>query len=236
MSHTSPRARAGLLVLAVGATLTLPALPAAADEDAQACLDAGNVWVVVQQGDAVDDGCATEFANGIEALTSAGFEPDVSDGFVAKIDAEPSDPGPEDWWSYWFLEPGGEWVSYQVGAEESEPEAGTVQGWRLWDSYSTQAEAPTVDPLAADGESSGEATPSESAAPEATEATETAETEATDSADAEATTSEDSGTTDADTSEGDDDGLPVGTLVGVGALVVLAAVGVLLWIRRRPTP
>lgn len=231
MSHPSPRARAGLLVLAVGATLTLPALPAAADEDAQACLDAGNVWVVVQQGDAVDDGCATEFANGIEALTSAGFEPDVSDGFVAKIDAEPSDPGPEDWWSYWFLEPGGEWVSYQVGAEESEPEAGTVQGWRLWDSYSTQAEAPTVDPLATDDQSSGEASPSESAAAsEETGAAESAEAEA------EASTSEDSATTDAEPSEGDDDGLPVGTVVGVGALVVLGAVGVLLWIRRRPTP
>ncbi|GAB3822613.1 hypothetical protein GCM10028820_33630 [Tessaracoccus terricola] len=144
--HTT---RTGFAAAAVAlVAMAVPTGFAAADE-AGDCLVDGNVWVVVEQGDAViAEGCATDFGTGLEALTSAGIAYEAPGGFVSSIGGEPSDPGPEDWWSYWSATPAEdgalEWESYLVGAGESQPEAGTVEGWRLATSWSEQAPPPSL--------------------------------------------------------------------------------------------
>lgn len=146
-----PRTVAAAL-LGVGLLAAATTLPASADDAAEACVSAGNVWVVVDVDGDVSGGCATEFATGLEALASAGFAYTAPGGFVATIDGAPNPAGAQDWWSYWNNTPGDDgvyagWESYQVGAAEAKPVAGSVEGWRLWHSWETMAEAPTVNPV-----------------------------------------------------------------------------------------
>lgn len=161
-------------VLAAGAAFTAAATFAAADQDtAQACLDAGNVWVHVEYADTDAEGaCATDFTTGKEALLSAGFVPaeDQFPGMVSSINGQPAEPGPEDWWSSWYMEPAadgtaGEWQFHEVGYTESQPEAGSVEAWRLQTSWSASVQ-PQVDPLAAGEEPAEPADPETPAEPE----------------------------------------------------------------------
>lgn len=136
----------------LAASLGFAAAPALADDfdTAADCLAADNVWVVVEADDDVFEGCATEFATGLEALTSAGFDYSAAGGFVSEIEGLPVEPGEQDWWSYWHAEPTtggtvGGWESYMVGAASSEPEPGTIEGWRLWHSFDFET-APAEPP------------------------------------------------------------------------------------------
>lgn len=147
-SHTTRLSLTALAVVSLG--VGVPVLHASAEPSpTTACVDAGNVWVHVEFKDTVDGGCATEFATGVVALESAGFDVIASeDGFVNTLDGEPSDRGPEDWWSYAYAgEDSTEWTFYQVGATASAPVAGSIEAWRLMTTYSQDVSSlPLVDP------------------------------------------------------------------------------------------
>ena len=146
--------RVGIAAISISLLgLGLPATFAAADEDDD-CLLAGNVWVVVEHDNGTVTGCATEFGTGFEALTSAGIEFTEAGGFVQTIAGEPTEAGAQDWWSYWSATPTddgapAQWVSYLVGAADSEPQPGTVEGWRLAHSW-TDAPAPATQVILGD--------------------------------------------------------------------------------------
>lgn len=168
MSFVQKRTRIGIAASAIALlALAIPSGFAAADE-AGDCLVAGNVWVVVEHDSGSLDGCATAFGTGMEALTSAGIAYEAPGGFVSTIGGEPTAPGAEDWWSYWSGTPGDDgaltWASYETGAAESAPVAGTVEGWRLAHSFSEQAPAPSLAAVAFP-EASPTPTVSESPAP-----------------------------------------------------------------------
>lgn len=178
MSHPQRRTtRLALTALVAGGLgLGLPLLQASAEpSDATVCTEAGNVWVHVETDDVVEGGCATDFATGIAALASAGFDVEASsDGFLTTINGEPSDRGAEDWWSYAHsdAELSG-WEFYEVGATQSEPAAGSIEGWRLMHTFDQSVSTlPTTAPaeLLAEVEPtpSPSATPSPTASPSAT--------------------------------------------------------------------
>lgn len=98
------------------------------------------VWVVVQNQDGSSAKCATDYADGIAALTSAGFVPTVVGStygdYVSQIDGNPSDTGSA-WWSLCTgsldavtgaINP---WTVSAVGATEVKPDQATVVGWRM---------------------------------------------------------------------------------------------------------
>lgn len=196
MSSVHQRIGTAATAIAIAA-LSLPLATAHAAEPDD-CVADGNVWVVVQHEAGTTGGCATEFADGFEVLTSAGIPHLAEGGFMTTIDGEPQAPGAEDWWSYWTATPGDDgslaWESYEVGPGDARPEGGSVEGWRLAHSFTEQAPPPEVQNL---GDAAGQ----------------------------------DPAASDEDTDEA---GSPVGLLVGVGAVVLVAAVGgVVLWRRRR---
>ena len=114
----------------------------------RACLDDNNVWVVVEFDDETKNACASEFATGLQALESAGFTAVTSeDGFLTTIDAEPSTPEAEDWWAYAHADAElSAWEFYEMGAGESQPVAGSIEGWRLLHSFDAEDTFPQVSP------------------------------------------------------------------------------------------
>lgn len=218
MSSTLQR-RLALSTAALVALGVIAVAPSAhADGTAAECVAAGNVWVHVEYDDTVTGACATEFATGTEALVSTGLAADQG-VFYTTIDGVTSED-PE-WWSLWTapVEDGqlGEWTFSQVGAGDLKPEAGQVIGWRLLPDYNKPQEAPQHDPLAQQ---------EPAASPEATAA---GSTSAAPSADASPSAS----AAPADDAADADTGTPTGTIVGVAAVALLAALGGLIWWRRR---
>lgn len=128
---------AGIAVtLAMPGSMLMSSANAHAAETAADCLEAHNVWVVVQDYDREPaGGCATSFATGYEAMVSAGFDVN-GEGFVCQIDGAPETCSlDEAWWSYWHLAPttGGwdNWEFSELGLSSYQPQPGTVEGWRL---------------------------------------------------------------------------------------------------------
>lgn len=144
-----------------GAMLAVPVGAVAAPAPAgEACVGDEGVTVVVDftdLGGEIEVACAEGAPDsGREALEAAGFTPEDSEpGMICTIDDQP-DPCPEEFdgnfWSYWHAEAGGDWESYMVGADESEPAPGEIEGWR----YSTGEEGPQITPAALLGEDAGE--------------------------------------------------------------------------------
>lgn len=155
-----------VLLLAALLVIAIPPAPATASEGA--CAGADGVTVVVDAtdiGGAIVTRCATgDPATGRRALESAGFVvTDAQPGMICAIDAQP-DPCPTtfegSYWSYWHGSAGSDWVSYQVGADSSDPVPGEVEGWRYNDgstgpgiapadvvaAVATQAAAPSPTP------------------------------------------------------------------------------------------
>ena len=112
------------------------------------CPNGEGVTVVVDPGDlggSVVVRCAASSpANGLEALTAAGFGVDVTvrfSGFVCRIGVTvngvrrpQSDPcvdtPPADaYWSYWVADLGGPWCYSELGATARTPVRGTIEGW-----------------------------------------------------------------------------------------------------------
>ncbi len=215
-------------LVAVGMS-ALAAPTASAEGTALECTDAGNVWIHIEHGDVVTGDCATEFATVSEAMVNTGLAADQGSFYTVVDGVTSEDP---QWWSLWTapVEDGalGEWSFAQVGAGELEPEPGSVVGWRLLEDWNEPEEAPQEDPFAGSGESmaspSAEASESEaspSATAEAAESSATAEPVAAVNTAAE---------TD---DEAEESGVPVGTIVGIAAVVAIGAIGGIIWWRRR---
>lgn len=239
-----PAVLIAVLALAVPATAAAAAPPAssaapvvaafAASVTGEACTGPDGVTVVVDLtdlGGAVEVGCADgDPATGREALESAGFVPtDSSPGFICAVEGLP-DPCPEEfdgsYWSYWTAEATGDWVAQTEGADTTDPVPGSIEGWR----YNDGATGPGVAPAALVGTAAGGATTDDASAPppdSAEPAPTDASGEAADEAAGEA----------ADEAAGDgsdpDEGFPVGTALGVGALLALLATVAVLLVRRR---
>ncbi|TDE95958.1 hypothetical protein EXU48_06830 [Occultella glacieicola] len=172
-------------------------------------------------GGEVEIGCAEgDPASGREALELAGFAPvNSSSGLLCTIDSQPDPcPGPDEFdgnfWSYWSAEPGAEWVSYQVGADGSDPAVGSFEGWRYFDGTA----GPTVTAADVAAAAGGDGP--------AQESTETsAEEQAT--GDASESTDPDAAAEDADS------GVPVGLIAGLAAVAAVIVVATLVARRRR---
>lgn len=217
---------ASAALIAVGMS-AVTATTAAADDTALDCVEAGNVWVHVEYDDVVTGACATEFATVTEAMVTTELAADQGSFYTTVDGVTSEDP---QWWSLWTAPVAdgalGDWEFAQVGAAELAPEAGSVVGWRLLEDYNEPQEAPAHDPIA----ESGDATPSASA-------------EATESASAEATAESSSAAPSASASpvaisaeepaESEESGVPTGTIIGIVAVVAVAAIGGLIWWRRR---
>lgn len=120
--------------LILTALAPIPSANAEAFPEATGCLAAGNVWVLVERDTGAQaGGCATEFGDGLEALQSAGFTVNHSDGFITHIGGHPTGAADQMYWSYWQLGTGAaaQWQYSQLGAALSSPEPGTVEGWRF---------------------------------------------------------------------------------------------------------
>lgn len=130
------RLGAGLAAAALAVT-ALAASPAPAATAREACLRAGNAWVVVENGSSVQTGCGSDLSNGFAALRSAGFKLEVKDGFLEQINGAPATPDRfKNYWSYWSARPnqGGDFTGYiysQVGGGISKPQPGSVEVWRF---------------------------------------------------------------------------------------------------------
>lgn len=175
-------ATAALAIGAVGMAVLAGGTPALAAD--ASCSD--GVTVVVDFTDVTVDGQAgtVEVAcadgdpeNGRAALVAAGFTvTDSQPGFLCAIDSRP-DPCPEtfdgSFWSYWHATPDGEWTSYQVGADSSDPIPGRIEGWRYNDGTTPPGIAPgdvadavatstpATDPQEAPGDEPGTEPPGE---------------------------------------------------------------------------
>lgn len=127
--------------LLLGALVAIGSPPVPAHASDGACADGDGVTVVVDAtdvGGSVAVGCAPgDPASGREALESAGFvATDSQPGMICAIDAQP-DPCPAtfegSYWAYWSSTADGDWTSYQVGADSSDPVPGEIEGWRYND-------------------------------------------------------------------------------------------------------
>lgn len=132
-----------------------------------ACIDTSGVTVVVDftdVGGQIEIGCASsDPATGRAALEAAGFMPtDSQPGLICAINANPN-PCPAtfegSFWSYWHSSRDGEWTSYQVGADSSDPTPGEIEGWRYNDGSAgpgiSPADAAATLPEAAEGTTDG---------------------------------------------------------------------------------
>ena len=136
--------------LLLGVLLVIGLPPALASASDGACNDDGGVTVVVDftdLGGSIVSGCASgDPATGRSALEDAGFvATDSQPGMICAIDAQP-DPCPAtfegSYWSYWHSSATGDWVSYQVGADSSDPMPGEIEGWRYNDGSTGPGIAP----------------------------------------------------------------------------------------------
>ncbi|MEL4358140.1 MULTISPECIES: hypothetical protein [unclassified Luteococcus] len=100
------------------------------------CLDQGKVWLVVQssKGELMVNKCVEKAASGTELLTSAGVKitKDPKTQMICAMDGEPAAcPAKFDgnYWQYYTATKGGKWTFSQVGADQSKPKAGTLEGW-----------------------------------------------------------------------------------------------------------
>ena len=234
---TAPPARPArllsLILLTLLAFVGLGASPAMATEDnpVGACLSSDGVWLLVVDGEgtALANECVDAPTSGEDALVKAGLTLGYADGFICSIDGTPEVcPATFDgsYWAYFHGAPGEAYAYSEVGAGAFTPAGGTIEAWCFATAEAKECTPPQLNilmggtPVAApDGLTAvdlpftGE-TASPSASPSAS---------ATESANAEPT---DDGATDQGS------GTVVWAVVG-GLVVVAAAVGVVVWLRRR---
>lgn len=136
----------GVLALSVGAPAaalaaqpTLPQVQPAPATLPRAASCSG-VWMVVDFGSlggGVVTRCATSYSDGVAALRSANFNPNVDEGFVYKISGKPSKPNiNKAYWSYWHAKADGKggysaWTYSNLGAASYHPKKGDAEGWRF---------------------------------------------------------------------------------------------------------
>lgn len=137
-------AAAVLAVIAVCSALFAAPGPAYA-----ASCSASQITVVVQFPSRTEIGCAVGTADsGYAALTSAGFQLSYATGngagAICGIDGYPrtncaSMPPANAYWAYFRGTPGGGWKYSSIGGGSSNPDPGTVEGWRFQESSTTTA-------------------------------------------------------------------------------------------------
>lgn len=139
---------AALIVSAVG--LTVPAQ--AAGSDAASCTSGGGVWVVVAD---LRSGCATNPANGVDALKQIGVTVSESKGMLCALDNKPEGActktfaqNGEQYWMYFHAMPGGTWAFSQEGAAQYKPKPGSVEGWVWGKTEATTPPMPSFDATA----------------------------------------------------------------------------------------
>ncbi len=216
-----------VLLLSALLVIALPAAPATASEGA--CPEGDGVTVVVDAtdvGGAIVTRCATgDPATGRSALESAGFVvTDSQPGMICAIDAQP-DPCPTtfegSYWSYWHSSDEGDWVSYQVGADSSDPAPGEIEAWRYNDGSTGPGIAP-ADVVASVATPAN--VPSPTAAPAATVTVTATAMPAATAVDDSSSTASDAG-----------DRLVLLTTVGIAALIAVLVVVFLMRSRNRRT-
>lgn len=137
-------ATAAIAALAIGSGSPIAAFAATSPED---CIEQGNVWVHVEYDETVTGGCATEFANALEATSSAGLADGTAE-YVTTIDGRLADEGKREFWSLWEHEDDGSWTMSQLGAPEMPVEAGDIVGWALQPDWNVNpGPAPSADPM-----------------------------------------------------------------------------------------
>lgn len=167
--NKTTRAATAVLATAVTTLALIPAAQAADTTTARACVDAANVWVQVDFGEAKDSqgGCATDFGTGLDALLSAGFNVDYADSAYGAVINGIENVSPvwsketPVYWSYWTGEVNADYSlsyeSYMVGASGSTPEAGSVEAWVVGDGSQEpslrQLDTPDISDTAASGSS-----------------------------------------------------------------------------------
>lgn len=129
------------LSLCLAAASTLVATPAVAATSLPASVTScSGVWVAVDRGNgATTVRCATTYATGVKALTSAGVKAVVKGGFVCRIAGFPAtcdETGATGYWSYWHARPATDgtwtpWAYSAAGASSYHPRKGQAEGWRF---------------------------------------------------------------------------------------------------------
>jgi hypothetical protein len=152
-THRVVQAATGLVAVAALTLGSLPAAVAAPTTEPSTC---AGVWVVVDAAaldGSVTRGCATSYATGVEALTSAGYQPQTSSGLVLKIDGLPATGafGANSYWTYWHATENGDgtwssWSYSQLGAGSYHPVRGAAEGWRFVTVDTMNPPAPSVTP------------------------------------------------------------------------------------------
>lgn len=100
-----------------------------------ACLEADEVWLVVVDDEerVLANQCVGTPENGVAALEAAGVSVTTDPaGMICAVGGHP-DPCPEtftgQYWGYYTTTAGEQWGYYEVGAQDSEPAPGTIEGW-----------------------------------------------------------------------------------------------------------
>lgn len=100
-----------------------------------ACLADGQVWLFVtdENGEVLANQCVGTPASGTDALDAAGV-PYTADakGFICAIANHPETCPTTfngQYWNYHHATAGSPWTYYEVGASDSKPEPGAIEGW-----------------------------------------------------------------------------------------------------------
>ena len=141
-SESNPGATANAIWLLAKKTpldvsLNLAKCPKSPTKLPASTLTCTGVWVVVDRGNGESaTRCATKYGNGLDALKSAGFKVESTNGFVNRLHGFPSvvDTTFSKYWGYYYATPNADgtwsaWSEYQVGAATSKPAKGAVEGW-----------------------------------------------------------------------------------------------------------
>lgn len=120
------------------------------------CLQEGQVWVsvVTEEGEYLANQCVGTPETGEQALTDAGLELGHDQGMICSIGGHP-DPCPATFnGQYWQYYQGGkdkEFAYSQKGANESEPEPGTIEAWCYNKADQESCQPPSVADMTAKG-------------------------------------------------------------------------------------
>ena len=203
------------LLAFVGAGV-VPATADGSDNEIGACLAQDKVWLLVvdEAGDALANQCVGNPASGEEALTNAGITLQFGDGrMICTMNGHPETcPAVFDgsYWASYQGAPGKEYTYATVGPAESKPVGGTIEAWCFATAEAGECLPPQLN-IVQGGQQVAPPAGTTAVDLPVTGQAQGGETPATDEADG---------------------GVPFGLILG-GSAVVLAAVGVIVWLRGR---